>query len=85
MVRIRLKRIGTKGKPIYRVVIANQKAARNGKFIEEVGTYNPLTDPSTINLNEERIIKWVNDGAQPSEAVHNLFRQSGLLGKLKLQ
>ena len=85
MVRIRLKRIGTKGKPIYRVVIANQKAARNGKFIEEVGTYNPLTDPSTINLDEERIIKWVNDGAQPSESVHNLFRQSGLLGKLKLQ
>ena len=85
MVRIRLKRIGTKGKPTYRVVIANQKAARNGKFIEEVGTYNPLTDPSTINLNEERIIKWINDGAQPSESVHNLFRQSGLLGKLKLQ
>ncbi|MBM31288.1 MAG: 30S ribosomal protein S16 [Chloroflexi bacterium] len=85
MVRIRLKRIGTKGKPKYRVVIANQKAARNGKFIEEVGTYNPLTNPSTINLDEEKIIKWVSNGAQPSEAVHNLFRQSGLLEKLKLQ
>ncbi len=85
MVRIRLKRIGTKGKPKYRVVIANHKAARNGKFIEEEGTYNPLTNPSTINLDEDRIMKWVNNGAQPSEAVHNLFRQSGLLEKLKLQ
>ena len=85
MVRIRLKRVGAKGKPMYRVVIADQKAARNGKFIEEVGTYNPLTKPSTINLNEEKIIKWINNGAQPSEAVHYLFRQSGLIGKLKVQ
>ena len=85
MVRIRLKRIGAKGKPMYRVVIANQKAARNGKFIEEVGTYNPLTEPSTINLKEDKIIKCINNGAQPSAAVHNLFRQSGLLGKLKVQ
>ena len=74
MVKIRLARAGRKKAPFYRVVIAESSSPRDGKFIEIVGTYNPLTTPSTINLKSERIDYWKSVGAQPSERVKKLIK-----------
>lgn len=79
MVRIRLKRIGKKKQPFYRIVVADQRAARNGKFIEELGYFNPLTEPNDIKVDEEKAKKWLNDGAQPTERVRSIFREAGIL------
>ncbi len=79
MVRIRLKRIGKKKQPFYRVVVADQREARNGKFIEEIGYFNPLTDPNDIKIDEEKAKKWLADGAQPTERVRSIFREAGIL------
>ena len=66
MVKIRLRRLGTKGRPFYRVVVAPGSAGRNGRFVEILGTYDPLTTPSTLKVNEERALFWLMQGAQPT-------------------
>lgn len=81
MVRIRLRRIGAKKKPFYRIVVANQQASRNGGFIENIGTYDPMTQPETVNLKPERATHWLGVGAQPSDAVARLLRKAHLLDK----
>jgi small subunit ribosomal protein S16 len=77
-VRLRLARVGSKKNPIYRVVVADARAPRDGRFIEIVGRYNPQTDPSTIELDEPRIRDWLAKGAQPSGAVARLLKASGV-------
>lgn len=81
-VRIRLKRMGAKKSPYYRVVVANSRSPRDGRFIEEIGTYNPLKDPVEFNVDEEKALKWMLDGAKPSDTVRNLFSKVGLMEKL---
>ena len=81
MVRIRLRRVGGKKHPTYRIVIADQRAARDGSFIEQVGTYDPFPDPPEINLNEEKISKWIKNGAQPSDSVTTLLQIKGIIPK----
>jgi small subunit ribosomal protein S16 len=75
MVRIRLRRVGSTHQPHYRVVVADQESPREGRFIEIVGSYNPRTEPGTIELNEERIYHWLSVGAQPSESVRKIFKK----------
>jgi len=82
-VKIRLKRMGQKKAPFYRVVVADARAPRDGRFIEEIGTYNPLTQPATVKINEEKALKWLNTGAQPSETVKNLLKREGILEKIQ--
>ncbi len=77
-VRIRLARHGAKKRPFYRIVAAPAEAPRDGRFLEVLGTYNPLTDPATITVKEDRIIHWLNQGAQPTETVRNLLRKTGV-------
>jgi small subunit ribosomal protein S16 len=76
--RIRLTRVGSKKNPIYRVVVADSRSPRDGRFIEIIGRYNPQTDPSTIVLDEERVKEWLGKGAQPSEPVSRLIRAAGI-------
>jgi small subunit ribosomal protein S16 len=80
-VKIRLKRMGAKKTPFYRVVVADSRAPRDGRFIEEIGTYNPLTDPATVKIDAEKAQKWLSTGAQPSQTVRNLFRREGISTK----
>ena len=75
-VHIRLRRTGTTRKPAYRVVVADSRAARDGKFIEVIGHYNPLTDPPTIKIEVEKAQAWINKGAQPSNTVKNLLARA---------
>jgi small subunit ribosomal protein S16 len=77
-VKLRLTRVGSKKNPVYRIVAADSRSPRDGKFLEIVGRYNPQTDPSTIELNEERIRDWLSKGAQPSETVQRLLKAKGL-------
>ena len=79
MVKIRLKRMGANKKPFYRVVVADIRAPRDGKFIEEIGYYNPLKDPVEIKIDEEKAKKWLGNGAQPTDTVKKLFKQTGIL------
>ena len=83
-VRLRLTRLGRKKKPFYRVVAVDGRQKRDGEYIENLGYYNPLTDPIDLKLNEERIIYWLGVGAQPSETVRNLLRQEGIMFKWDL-
>jgi len=76
--RIRLMRMGAKKRPFYRVVVADQRSPRDGRFIENIGKYHPLDDPSLIDIDEERALHWLRVGAQPSEAVANLLRKTGI-------
>ena len=78
-VKIRLKRMGAKKRPFYRVVIADSRSPRDGRFIETVGTYNPIAQPAEITLDEDKILAWLNNGAQPSETVRNLLSHAGIL------
>jgi small subunit ribosomal protein S16 len=77
-VRIRLTRVGSKRNPIYRVVVADQRSPRDGRFIEIVGRYNPQADPSTIDLDEAKIKDWIGKGAQPSDTVARLMKAAGI-------
>lgn len=79
MVKIRLKRMGAHKKPFYRVVVADARAPRDGRFIEEIGYYNPLKEPADIKINEELAKKWLGNGAQPTDTVKRLFKESGIL------
>ena len=78
MVKIRLKRMGKKKAPFYRIVVSDSRSPRDGRFIEEIGTYDPNTDPSTVKVNEELAKKWLSNGAQPTESVAKLFKQAGI-------
>ena len=73
MVKIRLRRMGAKKAPFYRVVVADSRYPRDGRFIEEVGTYNPMTEPATVKLNKEAINNWIANGAQPTDTVKALI------------
>ena len=79
MVKIRLKRVGAHKKPFYRVVVADSRTPRNGKFIEEIGTYDPLKDPSEIKIDNEAAKKWLANGAQPTDTVRALLKKSGAI------
>jgi small subunit ribosomal protein S16 len=81
-VKIRLKRMGAKKAPFYRVVVADSRSPRDGRFIEELGYYNPTTEPTTIKIDEEKAIQWVKNGAQPSDIVKRLFIKTGINEKL---
>ena len=81
MVRIRLRRAGGKGQPTHRIVAAEKESPRDGRFIEILGDYNPRTEPSTIRVKEDRIYHWLSVGAQPSDAVLQIFRTIGLMGR----
>lgn len=78
MIKLRLRRMGAKKKPSYRIVVADARAKRDGRFIEVVGTYNPLTEPTTINLNGERARYWLSQGAQPTERVAKILKIQGV-------
>lgn len=80
-VKIRLKRMGAKKRPFYRVVIADSRSPRDGRFIETVGTYNPIAQPAEIKLDEDKILSWLGNGAQPSDTVRNLLSNAGILAK----
>ena len=79
MVRIRLRRMGAKKKPFYRVVVANQRSPRDGRFIETIGTYDPLTNPPTIDIKSDRASHWMIQGAQPSDAVARILKKIGVV------
>lgn len=79
MVRIRLRRTGLRHQPSYRVVVADKESPRDGRFIEILGSYNPRTEPFTLDLNEERAFYWMSVGAQPSESLMKLFKSVGLM------
>jgi small subunit ribosomal protein S16 len=79
MVKIRLKRMGAKKAPFYRVVVADSRYPRNGRFIEEIGTFDPKTEPSTINIDAEKASKWLATGAQPTDTVKELLKISGII------
>jgi small subunit ribosomal protein S16 len=77
-VKIRLKRIGAKKAPFYRVVVADSRYPRDGRFIEEIGYYNPLTNPVEIKIDSEKATKWISNGAQPTETVKSLLKKAGI-------
>jgi len=82
-VKIRMKRMGQKKRPFYRVVVADSRAPRDGRFIEEIGYYNPISEPVQLKINEERAIKWLKDGAQPTDTVRDLLNKEGIIQKFK--
>ena len=77
-VKIRLRRMGQKKAPFYRIIVADSKSPRDGRFIEEIGTYDPNTNPSTFNVNEEAAKRWLANGAQPTEVVAKIFKLAGI-------
>ena len=78
-VKIRLKRVGAKKAPFYHVVVADSRSPRDGKFIEKIGTYNPMVDPAQIVINAERAQNWLKNGAQPTETVRSLLKKTGVI------
>ena len=80
-VKLRLKRMGSKKKPVYRIVAIDSHTKRDGEYIELVGTYNPLTEPKTVKVNESVALKWLSNGAQPSDTVRNLLSDAGVMKK----
>lgn len=81
MVKMRLKRMGAKKSPFYRIVVADSRSPRDGAFIELVGTYNPLTNPAEIKIDEEKAIKWLKNGAIPTDTVKNILSRAGIMKK----
>ncbi|WP_243386825.1 30S ribosomal protein S16 [Bacillus kexueae] len=80
-VKIRLKRMGAKKSPFYRIVVADSRSPRDGRFIETVGTYNPVSEPAEVKIDEELALKWLQNGAKPSDTVRNLFSKQGIMEK----
>ena len=78
-VKIRLRRMGAKKAPFYRVVVADSRSPRDGRCIEEIGTYNPLTEPATVNIDVEKAQAWIKNGAQPTDTVRSLLKNAGVL------
>ena len=79
MVKIRLRRMGAKKRPFYRLVVADARSPRDGRFIEQLGYYDPLTEPATVKIDEEKVARWLAQGAQPSEAARTLLKREGVL------
>lgn len=77
-VKIRLRRMGAKKAPFYRVVVADSRSPRDGRFIEEIGYYNPISEPAVIKIDEEKAVQWVKNGAQPTDVVKKLFEKAGI-------
>ena len=82
-VKLRLKRMGSKQKPFYRIVAADSRSPRDGRFIESVGTYNPLLKENTVIVDEEKVAKWLDNGAQPTDTVKSLLSKAGVWAKYK--
>ena len=80
-VKIRLKRMGAKKAPFYRIVVADSRSPRDGKFIESIGYYDPVTTPANVKIDEEKAMKWMGNGAQPTDTVKNLFSKQGIMKK----
>ncbi len=78
-VKIRLRRMGAKKAPFYRIIVADSRSPRDGRFIEEVGYYNPMTNPATIKVEAEKVQKWLDTGAQPTETVKSILTKSGII------
>ncbi|MBM3137580.1 MAG: 30S ribosomal protein S16 [Chloroflexi bacterium] len=83
MVKIRLRRVGLRNQPSYRIIAADKEKPRDGRFLEILGFYNPRTEPSTIEVKEDRVYHWLSNGAQPSESVEQIFKQIGLLDRFE--
>ena len=83
MVKIRLRRMGRRNKPLYRVVVTDSRSPRDGKSIEIIGHYNPLTDPASVSIDEEKALKWLRYGAQPTDTVRSLLGKLGIMDKVK--
>ena len=79
MVKIRLRRMGAKKAPFYRIVVADSRSPRDGRCIEEIGTYNPMTEPTTVTVDAEKAKKWIANGAQPTDTVRGLLKKAGVL------
>ena len=77
MVRIRLRRVGSKGKAFYKIIVADQRSPQKGKYLEEIVTYDPHTNPASVNLNETKVSEWISKGAQPSDSVYKIFHIAG--------
>ena len=82
MLRIRLRRVGAKKKPSYRIVVADSRSPRDGSFVDHLGHYDPMTDPPTVNIDEDKVLKWLGNGAQPSEPVERMLRKMGVFERL---
>ena len=82
MVKLRLSRFGSKKKPFYRIVAADSRSPRDGRFIEVLGNYDPLKDPAVVNVDEEKVIDWIKKGAQPTDTVRSLLDKKGILAKI---
>jgi small subunit ribosomal protein S16 len=78
-VKIRLRRMGAKKAPFYRVIVADSRSPRDGKFVEELGFYNPIAEPAEIKIDAEKAKKWMSNGAQPSDTVKSLFKRAGII------
>ena len=85
MVKLRLKRMGAKKQPSYRIVAADSRAPRDGRFIEILGFYNPRTNPVEVIIDEEKVLKWLNNGAQPSDTVRSILSKEGIMKKFHEQ
>ena len=81
MVKIRMKRRGMKKKPFYRIVVADERAARDGRFIDEIGYYNPVSNPVELKIDNEKAQQWIKNGAQPTDTVRGLLKKSGAIAK----
>ena len=79
MVKMRLRRVGAKKQPFYRVIVAAERSPRNGRFIEEIGYYNPLTEPATVKIDADKAKEWIKNGAQPTETVKVLLKRAGIV------
>ena len=79
MVKIRLRRMGAQRAPFYRVVVADSKYPRDGRFFAEIGTYNPMTEPAEVKIDAEKAAKWLANGAQPTDTVKDLFKKNGII------
>ena len=82
-VKIRLRRMGQKKAPFYRIIVADSRSPRDGKFIEEIGFYNPVSQPKQVKINDEKAVKWLSNGAQPTDTVKTLFAKNGVMEKFE--
>ena len=82
MLRIRLRRVGAKKQPAYRVVVADSRAARDGAFVDQIGHYNPRTEPPTVVIDEDKALRWLRNGAKPSEAVERMLKRMGTIDRV---
>lgn len=82
-VKIRLRRMGAKKRPFYRIVVADSRSPRDGRCIEEIGYYNPISEPVEVKIDDEKAVKWLNNGAQPTDTVKDLFKKHGINEKIE--